>query len=456
MIIEKLDTTQTAFELFQAFKEDPYCFLLDSSMENKRLGRFSFMGSKPFLVMKSKGRRITLKDKKKETVMEGNPFDVLQDLLKKYKLDDSCDIPFCGGAVGYFAYDMCHHIEKLTTSAVDDIDLPDCYFGFYDCILAVDHQQNKVYSIATGLNENPEDALQAMRNKLQYIGEEDGLNQEEYTCGEIVSNFSKDNYMKAVQRIKDYISTGDIYQVNLTQRFSCETKEPPLCLYTRLRSLNPAPFACYIDFAEGQILSSSPERFLKLQQNLIETRPIKGTRPRGKTPEEDIRNKSELINSEKDQSELLMIVDLLRNDVGRVSKAGTVKVPELFYPEEYATVHHLVSTVTGEMSPGLDVIDVVKAAFPGGSITGAPKIRAMEIIDELEPTKRNIYTGSIGYIGFNGATDLNIAIRTIIMKNSKAYFQAGGGIVWDSEPQLEYEECLHKAKALFKALKNEK
>jgi para-aminobenzoate synthetase component 1 len=210
-----------------------------------------------------------------------------------------------------------------------------------------------------------------------------------------------------------------------------------------------------MNFGEGYILSSSPERFLKIHDNLIETRPIKGTRPRGRTAEEDEANKAELLSSEKDKSELLMIVDLERNDIGKVSKTATVRVPELFYPEEYATVHHLVAAVTGEKQEGLDAIDVIKAAFPGGSITGAPKIRSMEIIDELEPTQRNIYTGSIGYMGFNGSVDLNIAIRTIVMKDGTAYFQAGGGIVWDSIPELEYEETLHKARALFRTLKNE-
>jgi para-aminobenzoate synthetase component 1 len=361
-----------------------------------------------------------------------------------------------GGAVGYIAYDMGHHIEKLPRAAVDDVNIPDSCFGFYDCIIAVDHMNKDTYIIANGMNEKPDTAIAALKSKINNMNYDNLDNKQGMSCSEIQSNFTKEGYMKAVQRIKDYIRAGDIYQANMTQRFVCHTKEAPFSIYSRLRQLNPAPFACYMSFGEGHILSSSPERFVKIQDHMIETRPIKGTMPRGRTPEEDKINKEELLSSEKDKSELLMIVDLERNDIGKVSKIGTVKVPELFYPEEYATVHHLVSTVTGEMKDHIDAIDVIQGTFPGGSITGAPKIRSMEIIDELEPTQRNIYTGSIGYLGFNGTMDLNIAIRTIVMKEGTAYFQAGGGIVWDSDPQLEYEETLHKARALFKTLRNEK
>ena len=455
MIIEKMKTQHTAFELFHAFKDDPYCFLLDSSMQNDRLGRFTFMGSHPFLIFKSKNENITITEGTYSKELRGNPFELLRDLMHKYKTADKHPIPFLGGAVGYLSYDMCHSLEKLPRTAVDELDIPDCFFGFYDSIVAVDHKNNDVYIIARGLKEKPEAAIDELKQKLCCIPIH-SLDQQGMGCGEIQSNFTKENYMEAVQRIKDYIRSGDIYQANMTQRFKCHTEEDPFGLYSRLRVFNPAPFACYMDFGEGQILSSSPERFLKIEENKIETRPIKGTRPRGKTFEEDEVNKKELLNSEKDKSELLMIVDLERNDLGKVSKAGTVKVPELFYLEEYATVHHLVSTVTGEMRDDVEAIDVIQSAFPGGSITGAPKIRAMEVIDELEPTQRNIYTGSIGYLDFNGNMDLNIAIRTIVKKENTAFFQAGGGIVWDSDPELEYEETLHKAKALFRTLRNEK
>lgn len=455
MIIEKVDTKLTAFELFYAFKDDPYCFLLDSSMQNERLGRYTFMGSSPFLVFKSKNENITITEGANIKSIKGNPFEELKTLMDKYKTKEKSHIPFLGGAVGYFAYDMCHSIERLPKTAIDEANIPDCCLGFYDSIVAVDHKYNDVFIIADDIYEKAESAIDKLKEKLESTST-NCLNEQGIACGEIQSNFSKHSYMKAVQRVKEYIRSGDIYQANMTQRFKCETEEDSFALYKRLREINPAPFACYMNFGEGEILSSSPERFLKITDNIIETRPIKGTRPRGKTPSEDKANREELLASEKDKSELLMIVDLERNDLSKVSKTGTVKVPELFHLEEYATVHHLVSTVTGEMRGDISVIDVIQAAFPGGSITGAPKIRAMEIIDELEPTQRNIYTGSIGYVDFNGTMDLNIAIRTIVKKNNIAYFQAGGGIVWDSNPELEYEETLHKAKALFRALRNEK
>lgn len=455
LIIEKIETKYTAFELFHAFKEEPYSFLLDSSMQNEKLGRYTFMGGSPFAVFKSKDRNITILENHITRNLLGNPFEELRQLLDKYKTEDRHTIPFLGGAVGYFAYDMGHHIEKLPRKAIDDVEIPDACFGFYDSIIAVDHQSNSTYIIANGMNETPEIAIEDIKRKLDNITEQMLAPSKGIACGEIQSNFTKEEYLKAVQRVKAYIRSGDIYQANLTQRFKCRTEEAPFSIYSRLRKINPAPFASYMNFGEGHILSSSPERFLKIQDNLIETRPIKGTRPRGRTAEEDKVNREELLSSEKDKSELLMIVDLERNDIGKVSKTGTVQVPELFHLEEYATVYHLVSKVTGEMQENIGTVDVIKAAFPGGSITGAPKIRSMEVIDELEPTQRNIYTGSIGYLGFNGCTDLNIAIRTIVMKEGTAYFQAGGGIVWDSDPQLEYEETLHKARALFRTLRNE-
>ena len=267
------------------------------------------------------------------------------------------------------------------------------------------------------------------------------------------SNFTKAKFENSVRKVQDYIRQGDIYQANLTQRFNGKTTLSSYELYRDLRKVSPAPFGALLNFEHSKILSNSPERFIKCIDNKVETRPIKGTRPRGKTIEEDLRLQDELRNSEKDRAELLMIVDLERNDIGRVSKIGSVKVPELFVIEPYANVNHLVATVEGRLKDNLDCIDVIKATFPGGSITGAPKIRAMEIIDELEPTQRNVYTGSIGYIGFNGDMDLNIAIRTIIKQGENVYFQVGGGMTWDSNPEDEYQETLDKAKSIMKALR---
>ncbi|MGB7605483.1 MAG: aminodeoxychorismate synthase component I [Lutisporaceae bacterium] len=456
MYIRKINTELSAFDMFYAFKGDSHSFILDSSLQNERLGGFTFLGSDPFLVFKSKASGIEIIEQGNHKHLNGNPFEILKELLYRYKLDYKADIPFLGGAVGFMGYDLCHYIEKLPRTAVDDMEIPDCWFGLYDGIIAVDHKNNDTYLIALGLTEQPEAVVDRLLQKISNLDKTNTKIKQGIACTEIKSNFTKEDYIKSVQSIKDYISAGDIYQVNLTQRFMCDTKEEPFNIYGRLRELNPAPFSCYIDFGEGYILSSSPERFIKIQDREMETRPIKGTRPRGVTPEEDKINREELLASEKDRAELLMIVDLERNDLGKVSKTGTVKVPELFNLEQYATVHHLVSTVVGEMNENIDAIDVIQATFPGGSITGAPKIRAMEIIDELEPTQRNVYTGSIGYLGFNGDMDLNIAIRTIVMKDGTAYFQAGGAIVWDSDPELEYQESLHKARALIQTLKNEK
>jgi len=264
--------------------------------------------------------------------------------------------------------------------------------------------------------------------------------------------FTHKEYVAAVEKGRQYIIAGDIFEVNLSQRFEAELAITPYELYRRLRQINPAPFACYLDFDEVSVVSASPERFLCLRGDRVETRPVKGTRRRGKSPEEDEILASELLNSPKDRAENIMIVDLERNDLGRVCRFGTVKVTELAILEVFPTVFHLTSTVVGRLREDMDGIGLLQATFPGGSITGAPKVRAMEIIDELEPTKRSVYTGSIGYLSFNGDLDLNIAIRTFLVKEKKAYFQVGGAVVYDSDPEAEYQETLDKARALFDAL----
>lgn len=457
MLVKKIDTKLNSFQLYTLFKDRKNSFFLDSGMDSEKLGQFSFIGFDPIALLKSKGRDITIDRDGKESVLEGNPFDELQKLMNEYKMDYKSDLPFIGGAVGYFSYDLCHHIEKLPRTAVDDVNIPDAYFGIYDGIIAIDHRggSDSVYIAALGVKSDEEKLYSDIFETIER-GERDGVEivfPEKKTKSEFASNFaSKEDYKQAIERVRDYIKSGDIYQANLTQRFETTIEETPYELYGKLRSINPAPFASYLNLDGFQIVSSSPERFIKLKDGIIETRPIKGTMPRGKTEEEDIANREQLLSSEKDKAELLMIVDLERNDLGRVAKTGTVKVTELFHLEEYPTVYHLVSTIVAELRDDCDAIDAVKATFPGGSITGAPKIRSMEVIDELEPTQRNIYTGSIGYIGFNGDMDLNIVIRTVVCKDKKAYFQVGGGITWDSDPQLEYEETLHKAKALMDSL----
>jgi para-aminobenzoate synthetase component 1 len=475
-LIEEVFTPLTAVGLFELIKDRPYSFILDSGMDPQRLGRYSFLGSEPFLVMSSRGPEITLIRGQEHEVQHGNPFDTIGKLLEIYKLDHCpAPVPFLGGVVGYFSYDLCHFIECLPSKAIDDLKLPESYLAFYDTIVAFDHLGGKAYLVATGFPEMEEgQRLRRARMRLEEMkgwlcsshsvieSEEtstltlsvEGRGKGEGERREITlkSNFTPEEYTKAVDRVREYIAAGDVFQVNLSQRFEADLKIPPYELHKRLRAVNPAPFASYLNFPGVPIVSASPERFLRVQNDLVETRPIKGTRPRGKDSVEDEHLAQELTHSAKDRAENMMIVDLERNDLGRVCDYGTVKVTELATLETFPTVFHLTSTVVGRLRRGKSNIDLLKATFPGGSITGAPKVRAMEIIDELEPTKRSVYTGSIGYLGFNEDMDINIVIRTFLIKEGKACFQVGGGIIYDSDPEAEYVETLDKARALIQAL----
>lgn len=444
-----------SMELFEAVKKDGnYPFFLDSGMDSEKLGRYSFIGVDPFLMIKSEGNRVSLEEDGRVKTMDGNPLDILQEKLNLYKIERE-EIPFVGGGVGYFSYELAHLMEKLPNTVKKDVDIPEMVMGFYDGIIIIDHRDDKKYIGAIGFKENIEEIIKKIEKNIEQYEFQLKMKKNKETVvknRDINSNMTEDYYLASIKKLKDYIYSGDIYQVNFTQRFECDFEGDSNELYKNLKTINPAPFAAYLDFGEGKIISSSPERFIKLTDGTIETRPMKGTRPRGKSKAEDEKLKAELINSEKDRAELLMIVDLMRNDISRVAKTGSVKVTELFHLEEYATVLQMVATIEGELKDELSAVDIIKSTFPGGSITGAPKIRAMEIIDELETTARNIYTGSIGYLGFDGDMDLNIAIRTIVLKDEKAYFQVGGGIVWDSDPHEEYEESLVKGRALVKAL----
>lgn len=452
-----------ALEIFERLSQLPFPFLLDTGMLVNGLGHHSFVGVDPFLVMSSKGQNITITRGDKISRFTGSPLQELKRLLKKYAMPRNNEFfPFNGGAVGYFSYDLGRQFEKLPEWASDDLNMPDLFLGFYDTVLAVDIITGKITVISTGLPEQGSDAKFRATRRLEAI--EQALTEETISrsfagtriCkdkdNQLVSNFSPEEYRNMVRRAVEYIAAGDIFQVNLSQRFCTGQTVDAWELYRRLRRINPAPFAAFLSCGEFEIISASPERFLKVDGSVVETRPIKGTRPRGNTPGEDNRLRQELLQSEKDRAELMMIVDLERNDLGRVCEIGTVKVPELYRLEEYATVFHLVSTVEGRLASGYDVTDLLAASFPGGSITGAPKIRAMEIIEEMEPVRRGVYTGSVGYLGFDGRADLNIVIRTILASRGKLYFQVGGGITADSDPHKEYVETLDKARALVRAL----
>ncbi len=464
-LIEEIDTESSPPDAFELFRSEPFSFFLDSGMDPHKLGRYSFIGGSPFLVLSSRGSQITLIRNGDKTTSTGNPFDTLNHLLDTYRLTaPSSPVPFTGGAVGYLSYDLCHFIERLPGTATDDLQLPECYFAFYDLILAFDNLHNKAYIVSTGFPELSEsermsrakkrlgeikDRLADMPNPATDIPATSVSPSEQVT---LKGGFTHQEYVAAVEKARQYIIAGDIFEVNLSQRFETKLSITPYELYRRLRQINPAPFACYLNFDEVTVVSASPERFLRTRGDRVETRPIKGTRPRGKTPEEDAALAGQLKNSTKDRAENIMIVDLERNDLGRVCHYGTVNVTELAILEVFPTVFHLTSTVEGRLREGKNCIDLLKATFPGGSITGAPKVRAMEIIDELEPTRRSAYTGSIGYLSFNGDIDLNIAIRTFLVKGNKAYFQVGGAVVYDSDPEAEYQETLDKARALIDAL----
>ncbi|MBM3254225.1 MAG: aminodeoxychorismate synthase component I [Candidatus Omnitrophica bacterium] len=461
-LIVKLKGFAPPREFFNLFKDKPFSFLLESALLHNGLGRFSFIGWNPFLMLKSKKGRIEIKRDTKTENFKGNPFETLRKLLNIYKIKrQSYDLPFFGGAVGYFGYDLKHFIERLPDISREDINVPDLFIMFYSSVLIFDHLEKEIFISSTGFPEmgslrrkKAQEEISRLKKCLQnYNFRRDQTKQKEKIFIQINSNFKKEDYILAIKKAKEYIREGDIYQVNLSQRFSCKIKEEPFRIYERLSRINPSCFSSFFNLGDFYIISASPERFLRLKGNLVQTRPMKGTRPRGKTEKEDEILKRDLLKSKKDKAELMMIVDLERNDLGRVCDYGSIRVKSLRNLEAYSTVYQTTADVTGTLREGKDRIDLIKACFPGGSITGAPKIRAMEIIEELEPTKRNVYTGSIGYLGFDGDMDLNIIIRTILIKDGKAYLQAGGGIVADSIPELEFDETLTKARALFSALK---
>jgi len=434
-------------EIFRALKGGRNCFFLDSSLAaNYSLGRYSFLGINPFKTVSAKNR---------------DRLGALREELVKYKIEaPNNSPPFLGGAVGYVSYDAGFLLEKkLKMRIKDDLKVPDLFFAFYNTVIIIDHLK-KVFGIfAVGFPEKGSGLQKALAEeniakleKLIFESRPQECTPQEIKTTRPASNFSKAEYIAAVNAAKEYIKNGDIYQVNLSQRFSCRTNLTAPAIYERLRMHSPVYFGAYFDPGPFQIISSSPERFLSLRKDIVITRPMKGTRARSSDEAQDSRLKNELLASPKDKAELMMIVDLERNDLGRVCNYNSVKVETLRELEEYNTVFQTTANIYGRLYKGKDRIDLMRACSPGGSITGCPKIRAMEIIEELEPSRRAIYTGALGYLSFSGDMDFNILIRTILKKKNKIYFGVGGGIVADSKAEEEYNETLVKAQGIMRAL----
>jgi para-aminobenzoate synthetase component 1 len=462
-LIEELPSAPDPERCCEQLAGLPYRLFLDSAVPGGRLGRFSYVMADPVAVVRTRGDAHTLA--------------AVRQLLAPYRTEAIDGLPpFQGGAAGYLAYDWGLTLERLPAPRFDDLGLDDVVLGLYDWVLAWDHVAGKTWLISTGIPAAPDDRAAraaaraaevterltrgsgsshplAGRSKDRQLHTESAPSYPVPGEGALRSSFTRPDYLAAVSRVREYIFAGDIFQANLSQRFEAPFAHDPWTFYRTLRRVNPAPFGAFFDVPGAPVLSTSPERFLRVDADgHVETRPIKGTRARGVGPEHDAALGQALTESAKDRAENLMIVDLMRNDLSRVCAPGTVRASELFALERYATVHHLVSTVVGDLAAGFDAFDLLRAAFPGGSITGAPKLRAMEIIAELEPSRRGVYCGSLGYWSTTGEMDTSIAIRTAVVRNGRIYFSAGGGIVADSEPEQEYQETLDKVRAFIDAL----
>ena len=456
--------------------------LLRSHWRNDDWSRYSYLATNPVLILRARALCCEIWRAGEITTLFGSPWPLLEALCDRFELPDSRDVPFpLGGAFGFWGYDLRHPLEpRLARTAVDDLGLWDAWIGFYPSLLVFDHRARQSWIVATGLDaeavvhpslqaEQTEfwrsrlpQARRAQAKRLGKPAPSSGQSQPLASGGadggdpgvDWTSNLTATAYQSRVRRALDYIHKGDIYQVNLSHRLTAPWPARPWDLYEALGQASPAPFSAWLDCGDLAIASASPELFLRLDGRSILTRPIKGTRPRGADPTADADLARELRQSAKENAELLMITDLLRNDLGRVCEFGSVQVPDLVRLEHFPQVHHLVSTVTGRLRPGISHLTALSCGFPGGSITGTPKIRAMEIIDELEPVTRGPYTGSLGYLGFNGRSQWNILIRTAICQGHTAWFQAGAGIVADSDPAAEYQETLDKARGFLEAVKS--
>ena len=443
---------------------EPNAFLLESVEGGEKIGRYTFLGARPYMVLTARGRQITLQSNGKKTRTEGDVFKVLDGLLREHTPAHVAGLPpFTAGAVGFFAHDAVRQIEKLPVLAKDDLQMPDCTLMFFDRLLAFDHVRHEIFIIATAdvRRQSPEQAYAHALRDIARIEKQLAaplaakfLRAPKTQTGKVrvKVSVSKKHFLRTVEKIKEYIMAGDVFQAVPSLRLELEPGVEPLNVYRALRRVNPSPYMYFLRMGEMTVLGSSPEMLVRVTGRKLEYRPIAGTRKRGKDEAEDRRMEDELRTDEKERAEHVMLVDLGRNDVGRVSDYGTVKVRDLMFVERYSHVMHLVSAVEGTLRQGLTPVDAFAACFPAGTLTGAPKVRAMEIIEEVEPVRRGIYGGSVLYADFAGNLDSCIAIRTMLVKGKKAYVQAGAGIVADSVPESEYQECLNKTRALVRAV----
>jgi para-aminobenzoate synthetase component I len=435
--------------LFEAIADRTWAVFLDSGLHHPGQSRYDILAAQPYLRLVTRGTLTEVNGDMIE-LSRDDPFELLRRALD---FDRACSgpLPFCGGAIGYFGYDLARRLERLPSRARDAERIPEMAIGIYDWAVVVDHLERRTWLVGQGRDPETDLKWDSLVRLFSDPPRERSRAAFKVTST-VTSNLTRGHYARAFGRIAHYIAEGDCYQVNLAQRFSATASGDPWLAYQALRVMNPAPFAACLSTPYGHVLSASPERFLRVENGRVETKPIKGTRPRAGHARLDAELTEALRTSEKDRAENVMIVDLLRNDLSKNCRIGSVKVPRLFDVETFATVHHLVSTVTGELAPDRDALDLLRGCFPGGSITGAPKLRAMEIIEELEPHRRGVYCGAIGYIGFDGAMDVNIAIRTLIYSRGEIRFWAGGGIVADSKLEDEYQETFDKAAAMLKVL----
>ena len=435
--------------LFEIVADLPWAVFLDSGGHHLTQSRYDIIAAEPHTTLVTRGKLTEIRSDAIELSRE----DPLVLLRRHLDIDASSHtgLPFSGGALGYFSYDLGRRFERLPALAADDEKMPEMAVGIYDWAVVVDHLDRRSWLVAQGRCVDTHVRWSELVARFSAETAERARMPFRITAP-LASSLSRENYAAAFGRVRDYIYAGDCYQINLAQRFSAPAAGDLWLAYQALRIINPAPYSAYLNTPYGQVLSASPERFLKLHGRQVETKPIKGTRARTGHPRIDAARATELKASEKDRAENVMIVDLLRNDLSKNCEPGSVSVPKLFEVESFATVHHLVSTVTGTLRQGRDALDLLRGSFPGGSITGAPKLRAMQIIEELEPHRRGVYCGAIGYIGGDGNMDLNIAIRTLVYTGGAIRFWAGGGIVADSRLEDEYQETFDKAAAMLRLL----